>query len=269
MMKSKKVFLLLLIVSCVMLVTGCDKSDSKVETNKENGKSNEIMNATKFDVELSDVELFSEGYAAVKDAKTNLWGLIDKNGNKVIDFKYKIADSFSEGLAYVDNNGKRVYIDRTGKIALSLNTNNLSSWPDFKNGYAIAKKNYKEGVIDKKGNFVVEPIYDSLHPYSDGLFTAKKNKKWGYIDIKGNVVIDFKFDRAFNFSEGYARVQLKGKEGFIDKKGNDLTGLIFELFHGIDAQYVFNEGYASVTLNKKYGFIDTTGKVVFGHLDLK
>jgi hypothetical protein len=48
----------------------------------------------------------------------------------------------------------------------------------------------KWGMINRKGEFVIQPIYKSMSNVSEGLVVASNNDKMGYIDINGNLVID-------------------------------------------------------------------------------
>ncbi len=121
---------------------------------------------------------FSEGFASVgKDGK---WGYIDKTGKVVIPFIYEYADRFSEGLASVKKDGKWSFIDKTGKEILKdtegyfLNSLNIFS---CKSGKLKVRKNGLEGLIDKKGNKIIEPIYDILK-YSGDLVAVLKGKEW-------------------------------------------------------------------------------------------
>ncbi|PXX31205.1 WG repeat-containing protein [Arenibacter sp. ARW7G5Y1] len=66
-----------------------------------------------FDDFFDQVEIFSEGWAAVK--KGNKWGFIDKNGKLKIDFKYENTGNFINGIAPVKLNSKWIYIDKNNK----------------------------------------------------------------------------------------------------------------------------------------------------------
>lgn len=46
----------------------------------------------------------------------DLWGVIDKNNNIVIDFKYDSSIYFSDGIAKVEENGKRIKINKKGEV---------------------------------------------------------------------------------------------------------------------------------------------------------
>ena len=45
------------------------------------------------------------------------------------------------------------------------------------------------GVIDTKGNWVIQPVFDMVEYFEDDLAKAEINGKYGFIDTKGNWVI--------------------------------------------------------------------------------
>jgi hypothetical protein len=69
-----------------------------------------------------DVEIFSEGLAAIK--QKGKWGFIDTTWKEVILFKYDYAEDFSEEFALACMgqllNGKWGIIDKTGKEDIPL-----------------------------------------------------------------------------------------------------------------------------------------------------
>ena len=115
----------------------------------------------------------------------------------------------------------------------------------------------KWGFINKKGNIVIDKVYDDLRPFKNGLARANFAGKWGFIDIKGNAVIPFEYRGTFPFKDGLARIQnFDKKYGFIDRTGKliipDTMGLVFD----------FDSGRARAEQNGEYGYIDTQGKWV-------
>jgi uncharacterized membrane protein YhaH (DUF805 family) len=129
---------------------------------------------------------------------------------------------------------------------------------------------HKGGLIDRQGNWIVQPIYDYIGDFSEGLAEVKLGNKWGFIDKQGNLVIQPIYDEVSDFNEGLARVRfgdfLKGKYGFIDKKGNLVIQPIYS------RTMVFSEGLAAVSYDEfssaedfllaKMGFIDKQGNLV-------
>lgn len=101
---------------------------------------------------LSD---FNSGRAIVK-LDNNKYRLIDKTGKSVLKNYLTSARPFSEGLAAVTIDGRRAYIDTSGKTAIRLEPE-VTYAGDFCNGTAlICINNSTYRYIDKKGRFVTK-----------------------------------------------------------------------------------------------------------------
>ncbi len=110
--------------------------------------------------------------------------------------------------------------------------------------------------LDKNGEFIAKPEFDSVSTFSEGLAKVWLNGKIGFIDKSGEIIAKPEFDDIGDFSEGLAPALLNGKWGFIDKSGKIIVKPEF------DNVWDFREGLAEVELNGKYGFIDKSGKIV-------
>ena len=124
--------------------------------------------------------------------------------------------------------------------------------------FAIVKLNDKCGTINKKGEFVIEPIWDWIFKSNKSeLYLVRKDSLYGYIDISGKVIIKPQYIRAQPFSEGLAAVSNGKKYGFINSRGDTIIPFIYdETFMG------FNNGLSDVTLCDSCGFINKKGKIV-------
>lgn len=124
---------------------------------------------------------FEEGLARVyKDGK---WGFIDKTGKVVIlSLIYDEVLTFSEGLARVKKGGKYGYIDKTGKMVIPLSYYLADS---FSEGLAFVGKGdwgkWIYGFIDKTGKEIIPLIYQSASDFSEGVAPVLKDGKWGII----------------------------------------------------------------------------------------
>jgi hypothetical protein len=123
----------------------------------------------------------------------------------------------------------------------------------------LYKKDGKVGLI--KGNTVVLPaIYDRISDFKMSLAWIYKDKKIGLINKKGEVLLQPTYDEAKNFSgkPGHylALVKLNNKFGMIDMKGHEEIPLKYD-----SLQSFFAEGMAYAKLNGKWGFIDSLYKV--------
>ena len=59
----------------------------------------------------------------------------------------------------------------------------------------LSKKDGKYGYVDKKGNVIVDYIYDDATEQNEyGFVSVKKDGKWGSLDSEGKVVAEPKYD---------------------------------------------------------------------------
>jgi len=152
------------------------------------------------------------------------YGVLDKEGNMIVEPKYSSIDFHKDGRA------------------------------------AFSTGNGNVGFFDENWNVVIEPKYFTNGPavyFSEGLAAVGKkdfNNKyiaWGYIDTQGNEVTDFIYDHVEPFFNAEARVGIdeyvfggfntKVKWGKIDKEGNILTPFKFGYATGSDYEYFWKE----------------------------
>ena len=117
---------------------------------------------------------FCEGLAQAR-LKTG-WGYVDRDGQSAFPWVYGGVSPFCEGLAVVwgycehcsrNKEGtitsasigvKYQYIDKTGQPLLSTDFNGAGP---FRDGLARVSQ-YGQGVIDRRGKFVIDPRFDAL-----------------------------------------------------------------------------------------------------------
>jgi len=185
----------------------------------------------RFSIPYQTVEPFHEGAAVVSHiAKVGyVYGYVDTSGRIILPVKYERTEPFRDGLGMAkDRQGKYYYVDNQGNFILKDLDYNLA-FP-FRDGIALVvlpqKDKFRRGFINKKGQFVIPPKFNSLNEFSEGLAAACEgeypNKKCGYIDKSGKYVIKPLFAQTYNFNSGRAKVFINGDKGFsfIDKKGN-------------------------------------------------
>ena len=178
---------------------------------------------------------FSEGLAAVRVGRK--WGYIDKTGKFVIKPQIDIEplfygdseepEDFSEGLARVNTkfSGERGYIDRNGRMKLVLK--HVWRAGDFHEGRALveivsgfAGSAYTWGYVDKRGRFVIKPVFTSADAFSDGFAGVCIGfNKCGYINKMGKFVVKPIFEEVGSFSNGLAPARIGGLWGYINKTG--------------------------------------------------
>ncbi len=158
---------------------------------------------------------------------------------------------------------------------------------DFEGDIAIVEdspvvstdENEAYAVINKKGEYVVEPRIYTYPDFKEGMAcvyfeTGEQDKigryirKYGYINAKGKIIADAIYDRAGDFSDGLAAVRVGEKWGYINKKGKMVIKPKF------DKAEAFVDGMAVVGIDTgtadkyneaieyKCGMIDKKGKYV-------
>ena len=89
-----------------------------------------------------------------------------RDGHVVVAPSYDHAWIFSEGLAAVADKGILKFIDTTGNVVIDGDYiyNEEYDGIVFHNGYCVVcnMNNKKMGIIDRKGKWVIEPVYNSI-----------------------------------------------------------------------------------------------------------
>ena len=157
-----------------------------------------------------------------------------KNSVKVGNTEHTAIPHLANGLINITNkNGKWGYVNLDGKTIIKFNYDYAGKMDKY--GYAsVAGKNkqgeMKYGLIDRKGNLVIDYQYDKPIYYDpSGVLQANKNGVGYYVNINNEQILNgLKFEETMNFSEGLAPVKMNGKWGFIDKNGSEVIPCIFK-----------------------------------------
>jgi acyl carrier protein len=186
--------------------------------------------------ELLDSELFSEVSPIlsgdrrwVRDRRTGLYGYVDGNNSRVIDFDFNGARDFREGRAAVKQSTRRgldwFFIDLYGKKVGQLSFLKVG---DFHNGRALVwqisggySSNRQVGpgpeFVDLQGK-LIKP-YDLVSDLQEGRIRVGKDGRFGFLDSTGVEVVSLLYDEATDFSGGIASVKRDGREFRIDVDG--------------------------------------------------
>lgn len=200
-----------------------------------------------FDGDFISASEFTCGIACVSDASGE--GIIDSNGNVIIDFDTRPKRICSNGLIKIlGDNGKFGFFSKSG-VQLT----------DY-----VYDAYYHENA--KTGERSLHFPYEGGDGKSD-LIPVSRNHKYGYLNSYGQEQIPLQFEYAYGFSEGIARIcangilsdygtYTNGKYGFIKENG--------EILKDPDTYWVageFKHGYTYAD----YVVIDSSGnEISFG-----
>lgn len=127
---------------------------------------------------FDNISSINNGLAMFTDGQTKKYGFIDKSGKIVIKAKYTPEKyksvTPSDSLIAVKLENKYGFIDYAGNQIIDFKFDKAS---DFEKGYSVVKYNNKFGLINKNGEFIVEPIYDTLTYDDEKMFCWVINGK--------------------------------------------------------------------------------------------
>jgi len=166
--------------------------------------------------------------------------------------------SFPNALYPIRIKKKWGYMNRKGDLIIQPT---FDTAEDFSNSLAVAmimkEDQSRYGYIDEKGNWAIAPEFDDAQPFFENKAVLKKGELYGYIDQEGKEIIPCAFEQAGPFAEGRAAVKQNGWTGFIDSSGT----MVIEPKYTCSVQHpVFVNGLAPVFgADEKTGFIDPSG----------
>jgi hypothetical protein len=193
--------------------------------------------------------------------------------------------NFVDGLAGVQVGGKWGVINEQGEFVIEAKYEFINL---FKDEVACFYENNLAGYINKKGEVVIKPQFKQAKDFSEGMaaFLDEKSNLWGFIDLTGEIVIKPKYTMVRNFSEGTALVNIGGEcyyefcsqwggglVGVIDKTGKEIVPIeykigysstdgliILQKIDGVDPEY----SSKNITFYKKgkTGAINSKGEVI-------
>lgn len=202
-------------------------------------------------------------YQVEKDGR---WGLIDWEGNPLIEEEFKHQPSVViDGMFCVKNSDGLYEIYTAEKKPKQIGEEYLYVG-QFSNGLApVVKKDSRINYINKQGKSVFELVKYKEDPivkaelFHNGIALVETaSGKGGAINIKGEFVVPPIYKDISHAGDNILRIQdEKNKIGYIDYKGKTLIEPKYTDGYSFD-----KKGYARVELDNKQILIDKTGKEI-------
>ena len=208
--------------------------------------------ATLSDEFINKKAILEDKLVAIKDDNTKKYGVVDVEGNTILEPKYDNITYLPETEDYlVEIDGKVGIMSASKQTKVQIIYDSIELMDSQKDLY-LAKKDNKCGVIDSKGTTIVYIEYDEIgldvSKYSqnniknkyllvNNLIPVRKDKLWGAYDISGNKVVDFKYDSF----------------GYLASNNKDALNLLV----------IPNYNVIVASKDKKYTLINSSGKEIF------
>lgn len=230
-MKKRLTIIILVILIIIALIFGVRK-----------------INDSKIDYEISKVN----SYNYMQYYENGKYGIIDKEGNTVIEANYKkviipnpekdifVCYDEDENTRILNSQGEELFTEYDKIEPIKLK--NVASVLCYEKSILKYEKDGLYGLIDFNGKKITKNIYNSIENLqsTEGKFLVSKDNKYGVINIKGTTLVKTDYDSIK--TDGYYNIDNESytKSGFIVSNTTD-------------------DGY-------KYGYINYKGKEI---LDVK
>ncbi|HVD97233.1 MAG TPA: WG repeat-containing protein [Cytophagaceae bacterium] len=269
--------------------TGCpDDVVPKYSEDKKNWGYADLFGQWLIEPIYSKVSPFIEGKAIVQ--KGILSGVIDCEGNVILQCKYEKLTSFRNGKVWAMEKGVWGLIGAKGQIFQAPQYTEIN--PIVNSELAWVKKNNVWGLFnEEKNNFTCQPQFKIAQVMSINaslvqvdknfgvlnhvncgyllpleLTRVKKlaphdiifeqNGKWGMFNDLGKTIINPDFDTIFLKNDELIQVQKAGKYGLYGMMGKKILTPEYEEIGAL------NEGFYIVKQNGRYGYANRVGKVL-------
>ena len=199
------------------------------------------------------------------------YGLVDLNGNLVVDFEIDQRPSImTSNWSYFNENGKIKFVNSKSNFF----DTDFSEALHFNEDHSIVKDyDGRLAIIDL--DLKVISVLDGVEKagyISDGMIKFMgSNGLWGYMNKSGEIVIDPIYSRASFFSENLATVGLKNFDnnkieyGIIDRSGFQRL----KVSSRYDFIGHFSDGLAVYKKDGEWGYLNKRGKEVIRNFDWK
>ena len=224
-------------------------------------------------------------YFVSKSQDSQKFGVIDTNGNVVIDEQYddvQIPNPSKAVFICINGDSSKVFNSESQEIYTefgeisTLRLKNTSSDLIYEKSVLKYEQNGKFGLIGIDGKKLTEPIYDSIDTlqYKEGELIVKQNDKYGIINQKGYILVDIEYDEIT--ADGFYDMETQYRyDGYIVANKTDMGYRYGYVFHDgkqiLDALYndlkrITNisdeEPYLLVAENGRYGVMKKSTQII-------
>lgn len=153
--------------------------------------------------EYRQLAVFENGYARIEFDKG--YNFIDLNGRKTFSTNKDDLGFFSDFVA-VKKGDKWGYFTKSGTLLIGFNYTSAQS---FEGDFAKAGGAPLVGLINKRGDYVVEPYFERIDFFNDSVLITKSRGNFGLLKTNGDTLLDFNFFKIEPFSSDVVRLETR------------------------------------------------------------
>lgn len=225
----------------------------------------------------------NENYNITID-KNDKYGLINKNGNILIENKYNYIQYLYDNYFIVGGEtGKSGIINEKGEEILpikyeviqKLNKDNIVQTM-VGNILELYNKEMKNILSMENGKIEIHDKYIKIYSstqtayisndgivknnfelFENNIFASEREGKWGFVDKDNNVIVDYQYDKVTEINElGFAGIKKDGKWGVIDEKANIILEPTYKIPEQNGEPYFIGKYYKVISGYEEEYFTD-------------
>ncbi|MGZ3921338.1 MAG: WG repeat-containing protein [Bacteroidia bacterium] len=223
------------------------RNDSVFYINKEN--------INPFNQFYSDAYPFKNGIAAVK--QNNKWNFINRQG-QLISGNYEEVNELSNEVYVVKLNNKYGAINHFGQLIIEPRFQKLG---DFKNEFAYYVEDGKYGFVSKSG-YVHKAEFEWISDFNENnIAIIKQSNLYGLINTKGEIILEPSVDLIVKAPMSIFIVVKNGLYGFYSPAGCYITQIAYDFFKEKPAEFYTNGSVFKLLKKNEQALTDVNGKV--------
>ncbi len=224
-----------------------------------------IFNSYKY----NDITSFPEEEALLLRVKSK-WGLLDKEGKKILPFQFNDAIKVSERSFLVRKNQDYLLYDLSGKVLQDFGNACFKIGIIEDEKYIFVKTEGKIGLYHNLGKEIIPRQSDQIRaitkPDEKSYFQFWVDDKIGLVDIEGKYFFPAKFDNAsiLQYTKQHQKPVIIVEEKQTEKLfiGKEDTGIRGDLFVRLKAYLPQPNDYVLLKKLNQYGLVDLKTKSV-------
>ncbi len=228
-----------------------------------------------------------DGYCVVKDDSNGMFAVMDYNQNIVIPYDYSSKElaggqAFIIDQKYVKNDENKIVYTATDGETLRGAGAGYNVYPFIQTNKVVGPYHVLKGLINEKGNTILETKFDYICVYNDDLIYARDAKNNYLYDYLGNQICIVHGNNAHNYGDGmlglmdfdtkswsyipnpniYPKVYIKNSEIISDVPAKIENGRTYlpmrAIFENLGAAVLWNDKTNTVTATKDDTIISIT-----------
>jgi hypothetical protein len=205
---------------------------------------------------LAHISTFAQNNKLIPFREGDKWGFSNEKKELIIDPAFDQVTPFKNGFSIVYLNGQSGVINKSGNFI--INPDSIAIMPIDSNLFIIAKRIESKttmGLINEE-EIVIPQKYKSIRPKNDYLEIEDHSRKMGICKLNGKITIPVEYDYIQYLEDDLCVVSKDNKQALFKLDGSQLTELEYMVIGE------FRSGLSKVRKGDFFGFINKKGELL-------